>query len=312
MSIVSKYWNLLRINFFAPSIKDIDQKYQSLIGFLAAINDGISTNQNRQRLVAGYAARYEIERILGKLENSPQRLEHFGFKVYSQGDEDGILEEIFNRLKIDKGRFCEIGVESGLECNSLYLIHKGWTGLWVEGNKSQEKLIRDKFKSIIPAKLNFCISYVTKENINDILRDNGFIDDNLDFISIDIDGNDIYILEYLDYKPKVICIEYNSKFRAKLKKQQVYNPDLSWQGTDYVGSSLASISDIAFKKGYTLVATNLVGTNAFYVRNDLVEQKFCNAGNYDMLYNPPRYYLLDHFMSIGHSPDFGPYTDLSE
>ena len=97
----------------------------------------------------GYAARVEIDRILAALPADPKRLEPFGFKVYSQGDEDGILEEIFKRLKIEKGVFCEIGVENGLECNSLYLIHKGWTGVWVDGNKDQLDPIREKFGSIL-------------------------------------------------------------------------------------------------------------------------------------------------------------------
>ena len=43
----------------------------------------------------GYAARLEIERILEPIRDDRSRLEPFGFKVYSQNDEDGILEEIF-------------------------------------------------------------------------------------------------------------------------------------------------------------------------------------------------------------------------
>ena len=46
----------------------------------------------------GYLARQEIERLLEPLRADPKRLEPFGFKVYSQNDEDGILEEIFRRL----------------------------------------------------------------------------------------------------------------------------------------------------------------------------------------------------------------------
>jgi hypothetical protein len=86
---------------------------------------------------AGYLARAEIERILEPLRASPRRLEPFGFKVYSQNEEDGILAEIFRRLGIARGSFCEIGVENGLQCNTLYLIHNGWRGAWLEGNENQ-------------------------------------------------------------------------------------------------------------------------------------------------------------------------------
>ena len=74
---------------------------------------------------SGYLARTEIERILEPLRSRPNRLEPYGFKVYSQNDEDGILCEIFRRLGMVNGSFCEIGVENGLECNTLYLIHNG-------------------------------------------------------------------------------------------------------------------------------------------------------------------------------------------
>jgi hypothetical protein len=70
----------------------------------------------------GYLARLEIERLLDRYRIDPKRLEPFGFKVYSQNDEDGIIEEIFRRLDVKIGTFCEIGVENGLECNTLYLI----------------------------------------------------------------------------------------------------------------------------------------------------------------------------------------------
>ena len=73
-------------------------------------------------------AQKEISDLKKSISGNQKRLELYGFKVYSQNDEDGILEEIFKRIGIENGTFCEIGVENGLECNTLYLIHKGWIG----------------------------------------------------------------------------------------------------------------------------------------------------------------------------------------
>ena len=56
-----------------------------------------------------------------------------GFKVYSQADEDGLLEEITRQLGIDRGHFIEIGCGDGRENNSHYLLLKGWRGVWVDG-----------------------------------------------------------------------------------------------------------------------------------------------------------------------------------
>jgi len=101
----------------------------------------------------GYQARREIEGVLAPLRADPKRLEPFGYKVYSQSDEDGILHEIFRRLGIERGGFVEIGVENGLECNSLYLIHKGWRGLWLEGDMARKTAIEERFAPIIGRRL---------------------------------------------------------------------------------------------------------------------------------------------------------------
>ena len=182
---------------------------------LAGVTAQISRN-------SGYMARAEIERILANLADEPRRLEHYGFKVYSQNDEDGIIEEIFKRLNISKGIFCEIGVENGLECNSLYLLHKGWRGFWIEGNIKQQKFIETKFESVIKnKKLVLCIGYAHPDNINNLVAKKlsprlAVKCEDIDFMSIDIDGMDIYIFETLDFNPKVICIEYNAKFTANV------------------------------------------------------------------------------------------------
>lgn len=258
----------------------------------------------------GYQARAEIERLLAPLREDPKRLEPYGFKVYSQADEDGILEEIFRRLGISQGRFVEIGVENGLECNSLYLIHKGWRGAWVEGDARRRAAIESKFASILNRRVVLAIGMVTAENINRLFTDLGVADD-LDFLSIDIDGNDIYLLESLAARPKVVCIEYNAKFPAHLAKQQTYDPRRSWAGGDYFGASLKAIARTAVAKGYRLVGTNITGSNAFLVREDLAGDLFPTDASSENLYNPPRYWLwTDHFLRIGHLPDFGPYVDL--
>jgi hypothetical protein len=49
---------------------------------------------------SGYLARKAVEELLAKVSSDDKRLEPFGFKVYGQNDEDGIIEEIFNRLGI--------------------------------------------------------------------------------------------------------------------------------------------------------------------------------------------------------------------
>ena len=61
----------------------------------------LNSHYYQQRRIAGYHARNEIEFLKNKIP--PGRLEHYGYKVYSQNDEDGIIEEIFNRIGVSKG-----------------------------------------------------------------------------------------------------------------------------------------------------------------------------------------------------------------
>ncbi len=266
---------------------------------------------------SGYLARQEIRALLEKIRPYPKRLEQYGFKVYSQNDEDGILAEIFRRIGLSKGVFCEIGVENGLECNSLFLIHQGWRGVWFEGDPKQRLPIETKFQSLLDnGRLTLAIGLIGPGNINTALTEAASRlnvgANEIDFLSIDIDGMDIYLLEALEHFPKVICIEYNAKFPPPLAKQPVFNEHARWMGGDYMGSSLTAITDVAKAKGYSLVATNLCGLNAFFVRNDLLSDHFEENLSPEYLYNPPRYYLTPDYYryDVGHEADFGPYTDL--
>ena len=56
--------------------------------------------------------------------SNPKNLLKFGYKVFSQHDEDGIINEIFNRIGTTNKKFLEFGVGDGLENNSLYLLYR--------------------------------------------------------------------------------------------------------------------------------------------------------------------------------------------
>ncbi|HEU5294219.1 MAG TPA: hypothetical protein VFU71_05485, partial [Burkholderiaceae bacterium] len=58
----------------------------------------------------------------------------YGLKVYSQNDEDGLIEEILRRCQLTApGTFVELGVGDGTENNTLNLLLKGWRGVWLGG-----------------------------------------------------------------------------------------------------------------------------------------------------------------------------------
>ena len=53
------------------------------------------------------------------------------YSLFSQSDEDSIIDEIIKRLDIKKGNFLELGVGNGLQNNTLNLLSKSWEGIWI-------------------------------------------------------------------------------------------------------------------------------------------------------------------------------------
>ena len=90
-------------------------------------------------------------------------------QTYSQGGEDGVIEEIFNRIGTTNKQFVEFGVSQGLENNTAYLLLSGWQGVWLEGSEKFFASIQKTFaplieKGILVAKNAF----INAENIEDL------------------------------------------------------------------------------------------------------------------------------------------------
>lgn len=222
------------------------------------------------------------------------RLEIFGYKVYSQNDEDGIINEIFNRIGTTNKFFVEFGVQDGLESNSHFLLFQGWQGVYIEGDDNYFNKIKNNFnKPILNGNLTVLKEFITAENINELLYKSGaYAIKDIDLLSIDIDGNDYHVFNAIDcISPRVIVIEYNAKFPPPIEWIMPYNPDYIWDFSDNMGASLEAITKLANEKGYRLVATNLTGSNAFFVKEELCKNKFPEDASAYNLYNPARYGL---------------------
>jgi hypothetical protein len=248
----------------------------------------------------------EADRILkGERYQDPLRLEPYGFKCYSQHDEDGILAEIIKRIAVPVPKtFVEFGVGDGLENNTLYLLKQGWKGLWIEADAENARKIQKSFKTIIDDKqLVFLGSVITRDNINELVG--RVYKGQVGLLSIDIDGNDLYVWERIDIvSPCIAIVEYNAKFPPPVRWSIEYDERHVWDRTDYMGASLAALAELGKKKGYQLVGCNLNGTNAFFVRKDLVTARFLVSDNLMDYYNPPRYHLLEVYSHLtGHKPD---------
>ena len=104
------------------------------------------------------------------------RLQEVGFKVFSQVDEDGILLFLFAIIGTTNKQCVEICAGDGIECNTANLIvNHFWTGLLIDGNEHNVERGR-AFYARSPAYVfppQVVHAWVTRENINDLIRDHG-------------------------------------------------------------------------------------------------------------------------------------------
>lgn len=212
------------------------------------------------------------------------------FKVFSKHGGDGILLYIFSKIGVTSHTFVEMGVEDGRECNTANLsLNFGWKGLLIDANeewiKSADIFYKEKLGKM-SSNVKTAASFITVENINQLLLDNGFRDE-IDLLSIDIDGNDYWIWKTINaVRPRVVVAEYNDVFGLKPITIK-YNPGFHYQNDSYFGASLTALTKLAKEKGYILVGCDSYGHDAFFVRKDVAEGKFIELTPEEAFYPNP-------------------------
>ena len=242
-----------------------------------------------------------------------RRLPPFGFKVYSQADEDGILEELFRRIGVTSRFFVEFGCGNGLENNSHYLLLKNWQGLWIDGNVKHVEMIRRRFAGLIRCWATFRQKCIFDRSITSTRLIAETMRGEVDLLSVDVDGNDFHLLKSIkSIQPRVIVVEYNAKKGRSLDWVMAYNPEHVWDGTDYYGASLKAFESLLTHRGYSLVGCSISGVNAFFVRSDLVnEELFCSPFVSENHYEPHRR-LLRLGMYPSFASSYGDWTTAKE
>src|SRR5215216_5222390 len=219
----------------------------------------------------------------------PRRLLRYGFKIYAQNDEDGIIQEIFRRIGSTSRTFVEFGVESGVECNSVKLLVEGWRGLWIEARSDHADVIRRRFAPFLTGgKLTLLERLVNAENIDALLAQGG-MGGEIDLLAIDIDYNDYWVWKAVTaVSPRAVVIEYNASLRPPLSLTVPYDPQRRWDGSNFYGASLEALVRLGREKGYRIVGCSVAGVNAFFVRDDLCGDKFLEPATAAEHYEPSR------------------------
>jgi hypothetical protein len=236
------------------------------------------------------------------VKQHPNPLNRCGRKVFSQADEDGITYEVINRIQIKLGVFAEFGVGNGLENNTIFLASLGWKGFWVGGEDlafALSPVSSDRENTDFA----FLKVFIDKDNILSLARRglDSISETEVDVVSLDLDGNDIYLVEELlsgGFLPKLFIIEYNAKFVPPIRWKIQYDRVHRWAKDDYFGASLMEFNDLFEKYGYFLVCCNpATGQNAFFVHSSYREAFRDVPDDINVLWSPPRFL----FGKYGHS-----------
>ena len=193
------------------------------------------------------------------------------FSSFSQWGDDGIIDWLVNNLELKNKKFIEIGIQDYWECNTRFLLKKrNWNGLIIDMSKKYIENI--KFQSIY-WKHNLLAKQVkiTKDNINKTLLKYNF-EKNIGLLSLDIDGNDYWIIKELKIYADIIVCEYNGIFGDQYKITVPYKKSFDRKREHYsglfYGCSIKALISIMTNKGYVFIGTNSAGNNAYFVKKN--------------------------------------------
>ena len=238
-------------------------------------------------LLSASAQPIQNKNILGSLTGEqPVPLEvdlaQFEKKVFSQNGEDGVITKIFQTIGVTNRYFVEFGVEGGRDSNSRNLLDNfGWKGLMM-----------DRFHE--NATINLKRECITAGNCGGLLE-KYTVPAKFDLLSIDVDYNDFYVWQALkNYHPRVVVIEYNATHLPNVDQVVLYSPKYEWDGSNYYGASILSMTKLGKTKGYTLIYAESKGVNLFFVRDDVLKKiehrvVFKNQGLVEKIYRQPTY-----------------------
>lgn len=191
---------------------------------------------------------------------------------YSQGNQDCMIDAIFDMIGITNHFFVEYGFNTPDQCsgsgpNTCKLSKDGWKGLLLDGENHNESI-------------NLHNHYLYRNNIVDILKKYKVPRD-FDFLSSDMDSHDFFVLESIlkDFRPRVVTTEYNSNWPIEWTISQA-DPSLFEDLWDLVknefkfrqciwGASPSALNGLMQQYGYRLIGVT-PSLDLFWARKDLL------------------------------------------
>lgn len=216
----------------------------------------------------------EIQIELSKKKyNQISNIREAELKIFSQFGEDGIIDYLLYKLKLNsKIKFIEIGTGDYEEANTRFLCESRiCSGLLIDKIKDLKFVQKRDF--FWKNDLYFCQKTITPSNISSVINSYGFKND-CNLLSIDIDGNDFWVLKNIELSHvDIVIAEYNPLFGSNLSLTvpQDDNFDRNRFKKIFYGASLTAIIELMESKGFMFVGANSACNNAFFINKNKKE-----------------------------------------
>lgn len=199
--------------------------------------------------------------------------------------EEGLMEHILS-VVAPKQRFCiEFGAYNA-HTRRLIDMH-GFGALLLEGDPDMVAALRAKFAG--NDKVRVQQAFITRDNIEQLFAENGVPEEPY-FMLIDIDGNDYHVWKAIrNYRPAVVCIEFNASYGPDENFVIDYREDFVWQRDDYFGASIKPMVELGKSKGYELIHCTSGGDNLFFVRREYFPAFGLATNTIEAMYQLPQY-----------------------
>jgi hypothetical protein len=252
----------------AAAWEELSRRLDQLAGLVWTRTAQLEEQAERALLLAGRQASWQLAGRT-KLDS----LADVEFRVFSQWGEDGVIEWLVQQLPIAEKIFVEFGVESYREANTRFLLlQRNWRGLVMDSSEAHMAQLRAE-ALYWRHDLKAATAFVTAENIDGLLRANA-VGGPIGLLSIDVDGNDVWVLDTISaVSPAILVCEVNPILGDLQPLAVPYEPDFHrfryHPSGLYFGASIAAMRLVAERKGYVFLGTGTSGINAFFVRGDL-------------------------------------------
>jgi hypothetical protein len=267
------YYFLMFSNTVKSLLKKSRAKAQHLlIGHLTYEHQELAKTLDAMKLAIG---KHEARYIITAKYSSIQEAE---FRVFSQHGEDGIIQYLISKIPIPNKIFIELGVGDYTESNTRFLLmNNNWQGKIVNSGSEHINFLHSEKAGDLSYRheIDAVSAFIDKENVNALIKD-FHVPNDIGILSIDLDGVDYWIWEAITaLSPRIVIMEYNSTFGADFAITVPYKSDFDrtkeHYSNLYFGASLQALCLLAKKKGYQFVGSNSAGINAFFVRDDVID-----------------------------------------